>query len=96
MSVSSRTLKNHELIAFAKAEEQATMLPDYNAWLVWMRSRCSYALAVRMAVFAGFKVPCRRFYLTLRRNRMRHSEDVASRVTKSNSNQGQFVKEGCK
>jgi len=82
MSASSRTLKGHELIALAKAEEQAAILPNYGAWLVWMRSRCPYALAVRMAVFAGFKVPCRGFYLMLRQNRKYQSQDVTSRVSR--------------
>src|SRR5450631_1919145 len=85
MSVSSRTLKKHELVAFAKAQEQAAMLPNYSAWLVWRRSRCPNALAVRMAVFGGFKIPCRGFYLMMQRNGSCHRKDSASRVSKSDS-----------
>lgn len=80
VSVSSRTLKNCELPAFARAQEQAMLLPTYGAWLAWMRSRCSYALAVRLAIYAGFKVPCSGFYLMMQRMGGRQRKDLDSRI----------------
>jgi hypothetical protein len=62
MSISSRTLKEHEFEYLAHAQIKAATLPNYHSWLNYMLHYASYALAVRMAVYVGCKMPGRDFY----------------------------------
>ena len=71
MSQSSRTLKEYEYRELAKAQEQAARLHDYFLWLAWMRSHFTYALAVRMAIHVGCKIPSRGFYLKMKNEAIR-------------------------
>lgn len=71
MSVSSRKLKAIELPNLRYAQIKAADIAAYPVWLNWMRSTYSYALAVRMAVYMGFKVPNHGFYMAMRKAGMR-------------------------
>jgi hypothetical protein len=76
MSQSSRTLKEYEYGELGKAQEQAAKLQDYSLWLAWMRSHFTYALAVRMAIQVGCKVPSRSFYLKMKRAAIRSKGEL--------------------
>jgi hypothetical protein len=48
-----------------EAQLKAAELPGYKEWVTWMREHHPYARAVRMALFLGFKIPNKDFYLRM-------------------------------
>lgn len=84
MSISSRTLKHHEMPKLLEAQAKAVEFDNYRTWHAWMLATFSYALSVRMCVYMGCKRPNGYFYNKMLAAGRRKGENLNVKLSKTN------------